>query len=44
MRTIAKDTSEVRVVVGNLFYDINHIGTTINVDDELNIVIYVKEN
>jgi hypothetical protein len=45
MRTIAEDTSDVRVIVGNLFYDIDHISTTINMDtNKPNIVIYVKEN
>lgn len=44
MRTIAEDTSDVRVNVGNLLYDIDHVNTAINVDGNPNIVIHVKEN
>lgn len=45
MRTIAKDTSDVRVNVGNLLYDIDYINTTININtNKPNIVIHVKEN
>lgn len=45
MRTIAEDTSDVRIIVGNLFYDVDHIGTLINMNtNKPNIVIYVKEN
>lgn len=45
MRTIAEDTSDVRVNVGNLLYDIDYINTTININtNNPNIVIHVKEN
>lgn len=45
MRTIAEDTSDVRVNVGNLLYDIDYINTTININtNKPNIVIHVKEN
>ena len=45
MRTIAEDTSDVRVNVGNLFYDIYHINTAISIStNKPNIVIHVKEN
>jgi hypothetical protein len=43
MRTIAEGRSDVRVNVGNLLYDIDHINTAINVDGKPNIVIHVKE-
>lgn len=35
----------VRVHIGNLLYDIDHIGTVIDMDtNKPNIVIHVKEN
>lgn len=44
MRTIAEDTSDVRIIVGNLFYDVGHIDTVIDMDtNKPNIVIHVKE-
>ena len=45
MRTIADDTAQVRINVGNLLYDIDHINTVIDMDtNKPNIVIHVKEN
>lgn len=45
MRTIAEDTSDVRIIVGNLFYDVDHIDTVIDMNtNKPNIVIHVKEN
>lgn len=45
MRTIAEDTSDVRVNVGNLFYDIDHINTAISIStNKPIIIIHVKEN
>lgn len=45
MRTIADDTAQVRINVGNLLYDIDHIDTVIDMDtNKPNIVIHVKEN
>lgn len=45
MRTIAKDTSDVRIHIGNQLYDVDHIGTVIDMDtNKPNIVIHVKEN
>ena len=44
MRTIAEDTAQVRINVGNLLYDIDHINTVIDMDtNKPNIVIHVKE-
>ena len=44
MRTIAEGTSQVRVHIANQLYDIDHIGTVIDMDtNKLNIVIHVKE-
>lgn len=45
MRTMAKDTSDVRIHIGNQLYDIDHIDTVIDMDtNKPNIVIHVKEN
>ena len=45
MRTMAEDTSRVRVHIGNQLYDIDHIDTVIDMDtNKPNIVIHVKEN
>ncbi len=45
MRTMAEGTSQVRIHIGNLLYDIDHIGTVIDMDtNKPNIVIHVKEN
>ena len=45
MRTMAEGTSRVRVHIGNQLYDIDHIGTVIDMDtNKPNIVIHVKEN
>lgn len=45
MRTIAEDTSQVRIHIGNLLYDIDYIDTVIDMDtNKPNIVIHVKEN
>ena len=45
MRTMAEDTSDVRIHIGNLLYDIDHIDTVIDMDtNKPNIVIHVKEN
>ena len=45
MRTMAEGTSQVRVHIGNLLYDIDHIDTVIDMDtNKPNIVIHVKEN
>lgn len=45
MRTMAKDTSDVRIHIGNQLYDVDHIGTVIDMDtNKPNIVIHVKEN
>lgn len=45
MRTIADDTDQVRINVGNLLYDIDHINTAIDMNtNKPNIVIHVKEN
>ena len=44
MRTMAEDTAQVRINVGNLLYDIDHINTAIDMDtNKPNIVIHVKE-
>ena len=44
MRTMAEGTSRVRIHIGNLLYDIDHIGTVIDMDtNKTNIVIHVKE-
>lgn len=44
MRTIADDTAQIRINVGNLLYDIDHIDTVIDMDsNKPNIVIHVKE-
>lgn len=44
MRTMAEGTSQVRIHIGNLLYDIDHIGTVIDMDtNKPNIVIHVKE-
>ena len=45
MRTIAEDTSDVRIHIGNQLYDVDHIDTVIDMDsNKPNIVIHVKEN
>ena len=45
MRTMAEGTSRVRIHIGNLLYDIDHIDTVIDMDtNKPNIVIHVKEN
>ena len=45
MRTMAEGMSQVRVHIGNLLYDIDHIDTVIDMDtNKPNIVIHVKEN
>ena len=44
MRTMAEGTSRVRIHIGNLLYDIDHIDTVIDMDtNKPNIVIHVKE-
>ena len=44
MRTMAEDTSDVRIHIGNQLYDIDHIDTVIDMDtNKPNIVIHVKE-
>lgn len=44
MRTMAEGTSQVRVHIGNLLYDVDHIDTVIDMDtNKPNIVIHVKE-
>lgn len=45
MRTMAEDTSDVRIHIGNQLYDVDHIGTVIDMDtNKPNIVIHAKEN
>ena len=45
MRIMAEGTSQVRIHIGNLLYDIDHIDTVIDMDtNKPNIVIHVKEN
>lgn len=45
MRTMAEDTSQVRIHIGNLLYDVDYIDTVIDMDtNKSNIVIHVKEN
>ena len=45
MRTMAEGESQVRIHIGNLLYDIDHIDTVIDMDtNKPNIVIHVKEN
>ena len=45
MRTMAEDTSDVRIHIGNRLYDVDHIDTVIDMDtNKPNIVIHVKEN
>lgn len=45
MRTMAEGTSQVRIHIGNLLYDVDHIDTIIDMDtNKPNIVIHVKEN
>ena len=45
MRTMAEGTSQVRIHIGNLLYDIDHIDTVIDMDtNKPIIVIHVKEN
>lgn len=45
MRTMAEGTSQVRIHIGNLLYDIDYINTVIDMDtNKPNIVIHVKEN
>ena len=45
MRTMAEGTSQVRIHIGNLLYDVDHIDTVIDMDtNKPNIVIHVKEN
>ena len=44
MRTIADNTHQVRINVGNLLYDIDHINPAIDMDtNKPNIVIHVKD-
>ena len=44
MRTMAEGMSQVRVHIGNLLYDVDHIDTVIDMDtNKPNIVIHVKE-
>lgn len=44
MRTMAEDTADVRVHIGNQLYDIDHIDTVIDMDtNKPNIVIHVKD-
>ena len=44
MRTMAEGMSQVRIHIGNLLYDIDHINTVIDMDtNKPNIVIHVKE-
>ena len=45
MRTMAENTSQVRIHIGNLLYDVDHIDTVIDMDsNKPNIVIHVKED
>ena len=45
MRTMAEGTSQVRIHIGTQLYDVDHIGTVIDMDtNKPNIVIHVKEN
>ena len=45
MRTMAEGTSQVRIHIGNLLYDIDYIDTVIDMDtNKPNLVIHVKEN
>ena len=45
MRTMAEGASQVRIHIGNLLYDVDHIDTVIDMDtNKPNIVIHVKEN
>ena len=45
MRTMAEGTSQVRIHIGNLLYDIDYIDTVIDMDtNKPNIVIHVKGN
>ena len=45
MRTMAEGASRVRIHIGNLLYDVDHIDTVIDMDtNKPNIVIDVKEN
>ena len=45
MHTMAEGTSDVRIHIGNLLYDVDHIDTVIDMDtNKPNIVIHVKEN
>ena len=44
MRTMAEDTAQVRINVGNLLYDIDYINIAIDMDtNKPDIVIHVKE-
>ena len=44
MRTMAEDTADVRVHIGNQLYDIDHIDTVIDMDtNKPNIVIHGKD-
>lgn len=44
MRTMAEGMSQVRIHIGNLLYDIDHIDTVIDMNtNKPNIVIHVKE-
>ena len=44
MRTMAEDTSDVRIHIGSQLYDVDHIDTVIDMDtNKPNIVIHVKE-
>lgn len=45
MRTMAEGTSQVRIHIGNLLYDVDHIDTVIDMDsNKPNVVIHVKDN
>ncbi len=44
MRTIADDTAQIRIHIGNQLYDVDDISTVIDMDtNKPNIVIHVKE-
>lgn len=44
MRTMADDTAQVRIHIGNQLYDVDHIDTVIDMNsNKPNIVIHVKE-
>ena len=45
MRTMAEGASQVRVHIGNQLYDVDHIGTVIDMDtNKPDSVSHVKEN